>query len=834
MRSLRLAFRTLARTPFVTTVAVASLALGIGANTAIFTMFDTILLQSLPATEPGQLVNLGSPGPKPGMQSCGQAGGCDEVFSYAMFRDLEKAQTVFTGLAAHVAFGTNLAFRKQTRSAEGALVSGSYFPVLGLQPALGRLLGPNDDATIGAHSVVVLSHKYWETRLGSDPTVLNETVVINGKSFTIVGVAPPGFDGTTLGAQPDVFVPMTMRAAVSSWFEGFENRRDYWAYLFGRLKPGTSMEQARSALNVAYARIINDVEAPLQEGMSEQTLARFRKKEITVTDGHRGQSDVHKEAQTPLTMLFAVTGIVLLIACANIANLLLARGAGRSTEMAVRLSLGAQRRQVVSQLLLESVVLAAIAGVASLLVSRWTLAAIEALLPEDAASLIQGTLRWPVLAFAGGMSLATGILFGLFPALHSTRADLIAGIRANAGQPAGARVANRFRTSLVMVQIALAMTLLTSAGLFLKSLTNVSRVDLGIKTNNSVIFGVSPSLNGYEAERSMVLFGRIEEALAAVPGVTGVTGARVALLAGNNWGNSVEVEGFKSGPDVDTDSKFNAVGPKYFSTIGVPLLAGREFTAADVKGAPKVAIVNEAFAKKFGLGRGAVGKRMTNSGPEDGELDIEIVGLVPDLKYSEVKDEIPPVFYLPYRQQDGVGDLSFFIRTASGATPAVFRAVPGVLATLDPDLPVEELKTMEIQVRENIFLDRMIGTLSSAFAVLATLLAAIGLYGVLAYTVAQRTREIGVRMALGASGARVRGMVLRQVGALTLVGGLAGIAAAFGLGRAARSLLYGLDGFDPVVFTLSAALLTLVALAAGYLPALRASKVEPMQALRYE
>jgi predicted permease len=832
MRPIRLALRTLARTPFVTAIAVVSLALGIGANAAIFSLFNQMLLRAVPANEPAQLVNLSAPGPKPGSQSCNQAGDCEAVFSYQMYRDLEKAQTVFTGLAAHRVFSTNISYRKQVVSGQGMLVSGSYFPTLGIQPALGRLLGPNDDETIGGHYVAVLSHRYWESRLGADPSVLNETMVVNGRSMTIVGVAPRGFDGTTLGSTPDVFVPITMHGTLNPWFRGYDNRRTYWAYLFGRLEPGVSMEQAGTALNLIYSRIIGDVEAPLQEGMSEQTMARFKARQVLLEEGHRGQSSVHREARTPLLMLFAVTGIVLLIACANIANLLLARGATRATEMAVRLSLGAQRRQVIGQLLLESALLAIIAGAVSLLVARWTLSGIGSLLPAQAVRTVHLELEWPVVAFAALLSLGTGLLFGLFPALHSTRLDLITAIRANSGQPSGARAASRFRTSLVMVQIALAMTLLTSAGLFIRSLTNVSRVELGVKVDDMVTFAVSPVLNGYQDARSMVLFGRIEEALAGIPGVTSVTAARVPLLAGDNWGNDVQVEGFKSGPDVDNGSRFNAVGTKYFGTMGVALRTGREFTEADLDGAPKVAIVNEAFARKFNLGKEAIGKRMAVGGGS--ELDIEIVGLVPDIKYSDVKDAVPPVFYLPYRQQSELGGLVFYIRTADGAAPGVLRAVPGAIAGLDPDLPVEDLKTMTQQVRENVFLDRMIGTLSSAFAALATLLAAVGLYGVLAYTVAQRTREIGVRMALGASGTSVRAMVLRQVGMLTLIGGVIGMAGAFGLGRAASSLLFGLKGHDPLVFTLSAALLTLVALGAGFVPALRASRVDPMHALRYE
>ncbi len=832
MTSVRLAFRTLLKTPFVTAVAVLSLALGIGANAAIYSLFDQMLLRALPVPEPGRLVNLGAPGPKHGSQSCNQAGDCDQVFSYAMFRDLEEKQQSFTGIAAHVQFGANLAFEGQTESGEGMLVSGSYFPVLEVQPALGRLLAPRDDQAIGAHFVVVLSHGYWETRLGSDPGVLDRTIVVNGQPLTIVGVAPEGFRGTTLGTHPDVFVPLTMRALMSPGWEGFENRRSYWAYLFARMKPGLSIEQARAELTALYRGIVNEVEAPLQEGMSDQTMAQFRAKGIQVEPGPQGQSSIHTEARVPLILLFSITGIVLLIACANIANLLLARGAHRAPEMALRGSLGAGRSQLLRQLLTESLLLALVGGAASLFVASWTLGFIGSLLPPEAGEMITIGLRPSMLLFAGALSLATGVLFGLYPALHATRSDLVTILRASSGQPAGARAAARFRTALVTAQIALSMALLAGAGLFIKSLANVSRVELGLATANLVTFGISPELNGYEPERSAALFDNLEEALAALPGVTGVSQGLVPLLAGSNWGNDVSVEGFESGPDTDANARYNEVGTAYFSTVGIRLLAGREFTRADAGGAPRVAIINEAFARKFGLDpRDAVGKRMRRG--RGGELDTEIIGVVQDAKYSEVKQVVPPLFFTPYRQDPGVGFLTYYLRTGTDPAP-VLRAIPEVLKGLDPNLPVEELKTLEDQVRENVFMDRMISTLASAFAVLATLLAAIGLYGVLAYSVAQRTREIGLRMALGAAGPRVRGMVLRQVGVMTLMGGIVGILGAVALGRGAQSLLFEMEGHDPVVLVASAVLLTLVALGAGYLPALRASRVDPMQALRYE
>ena len=831
MRHAKLALRTLANTPFLTAVAVVSLALGIGANAAIYSLFDQLLLKPLPVAQPSGLVNLSAPGPKPGSQSCNQAGDCDDVFSYAMFRDLERLQTSFTGIAAHCLFGANIAYRGQTLSGDGMLVSGSYFPVLGLRPALGRLLGGDDDRAPGASPVVVLSHAYWVTRLGSDPSVVGQALTVNGQALTITGVAPAGFSGTTLGGEPEVFVPITLRAQMIPGWKGFDNRRSYWAYLFARLSPGTSIDQARAAINVPYRAILNDTEAALQKGLSDQTMAGFKAREIGLEDGRRGQSSVHREARVPLVLLLTTTGVVLLIACANIANLLLARGAGRATEMAVRLSLGASRSQLLAQLLTESLVLAALGGAAGLLVAHWTLRAIGSLLPPDAVDALQFALSPSVVAFAFALSVLTGLLFGLFPALHSTRPDLVTPLKAQAGQPSGTPAAARLRTALVVAQIALSTTLLVLAGLFLRSLVNVSRADLGLNVENLVTFGVSPELNGYTPERSRVLFERLEDELAALPGVTGVTASLVPVLSGSNWGSDVKVEGFASGPDVDDNARFNEVGPHFFRTLGIPLIAGREFTRADTARAPKVAIVNEAFAAKFNLGQNPVGKRMARGDAK--ELDTEIVGFVRNAKYSEVKQVVPPLFFTPYRQDDSVGSISFYVRMASDPA-AVLRAVPRVVAGLDANLPVEELKTMPQQVRENVFLDRMVTTLAGAFALLATLLAAIGLYGVLAYTVTQRTREIGLRMALGADAGKVRRMLLRQVGWMTLVGGLVGVAAALALGRYAQSLLFEIRGHDPLVVALAVVGLALVSLVAGYIPAARASRIDPMRALRYE
>lgn len=834
MQQLTLALRMLRKTPFVTAVAALSLALGIGANAAIYSMFDQLLLRSLPVPNAQELVNLGAPGPMPGSTSCNQQGDCDVIFSYPMFRDLESKQTALAGIAASRLFGASLSIDNEPSVGEGIWVSGGYFPTLQVQAALGRVFGPDDDRVNDGHNIVVISHTLWRDRFGSRTDVIGKQMMVNGRSMEIIGVLPQYFEGATAGSRPLVYVPLAMRWAFSTTsYRGYDNRRDYSLYVFGRLKPGSSMEEAAAGLNAVYRPILAEVEAPLQEGMSEQTLARFKDKKILLEPGNRGQSDIHSEAQTPLLLLFAITGTVLLIACANVANLLIARGAGRATEMGVRLALGASRKQLLAQLLTESLLLAALGGVLSLAVAKWTLSGIASFLPPEAVVAMNFTVDGKVMLFAALLAVATGFVFGLYPALQSTRPDLIGAIRAGAGQIAGGQSSARFRAALVTVQIALSMALLASAGLFVKSLAKVSQVDLGMKLDDMITFSTSPNRVGYDTLRAGVFNVRLEEELKAIPGVTGVTSSMVPLVAGSNWGNDVNVQGFECGPDTDCNSNFSEVGPEFFATMGVQMIAGRDFNASDIRGATQVAVVNEAFAAKFGLGRDAVGKFMGRRGQGD-SLTILIVGLVPNIAYSDVKVEEPrPVFYTPWRQNSRANYMNWYIRTALPPEQLVTQ-IPGVLKRIDASLPVEDLKTMPQQIRENIFLDRMISILSSAFAVLATLLAAVGLYGVLAYSVTQRTREIGVRMALGADAGNVQGMVLKQVGLMLLIGGTVGLAAAFALGRAAQSLLFEIQPYDPVALGISVLLLAVVAMSAGYLPARRASQVDPMHALRYD
>ncbi|MFL5614001.1 MAG: ABC transporter permease [Gemmatimonadaceae bacterium] len=835
MHNLKLAFRTLGRTPFVTTVAALSLGLGIGANSAIYSILYRVLRQELPVAHADRLVNLSAPGPKDGSLSCGEAGSCDDVFSYPMFRDLERAKlSAFTAIAGHRDIGANVSFERSAFARRGLLVSGSYFPILQVRPAVGRLLSPIDDEGSAAPAVVLASW-FWQTSLGADPAVLGKTLMVNGKPMTIVGVAPKDFNGTTYGRRPAFYASLAMAPVIGRGVEhGIADRRAYWIYAFGRLTPGATMEQASAQVNGLYQPIIRDVEAPLQLNMRDSVMKRFLAKRVLIEAGARGQSSLGNEAGSVLFMLFAITGLVLLIACANIANLLMARATSRELEMAIRLSLGATRRQLLAQLLTETITLAVIGGVLSLAFASWTLQGIAALLPQQITEELALGLNWAAVGFAALLSLLTGFAFGLFPALHSTRPDLVTSLRNNSGKLAGGRTARRFRTTLATAQIALAMALLMSAGLFLKSLWKVERAELGVRVENLVTFTVTPAQSGYDSVRARALYARIEEELASLPGASAVTSTVVPLIAGSNWGTGVRVQGFRpNGSESHTSASFNAVGAGHFRAIGVPLLAGREFTSADDAGAPKVAIVNQTFARRFGLGANPVGKRMATSSSDTVPLDIEIVGLVKDTKYSSVKEEIPPVYFTPHRQMSNVSAMFFYVRTTANPT-SMLRSMRSVVQRIDPMLPVDNLRTMPEEIRINTFEDRMITTLASSFALLATLLASIGLYGVLAYSIGQRTREIGVRMALGATASEVRLLVLRQVGMMTLIGGLVGLGAAVPLGKGAESMLYQMGGADPLVMAMSVAFLALVALAAGFVPALRASRVDPMQALRYE
>ena len=597
-----------------------------------------------------------------------------------------------------------------------------------------------------------------------------------------------------------------------------------------------SVDQARAALEPLYRGILADVEAPLQTAMSAQTLARFRDRPLRITPGRLGQTRMSRDVQrVGLLFVLGITGAVLLIACANIANLQLARSAARAGEMAVRLSLGASRRHLLTQLLTESCLLALLAGAVALALAHWTLRFVWALLPGAGVSdVLRGAFELDpnAIPFTAAVSLATAVAFGLVPALYSTRVDPIAVLKDEAGHPGGNRSAARFRRGLVVAQLALALTLLVVSGLFIESLRNMNRIDLGFRLDGVVTFALRPELSGYGAARNRDLFERVETALSAQPGVAGVTASTDGVLAFTGGGapRDFNVQGFEAGPDTNRTALLNHVGTDYFRTLGIPLLAGRAFSASDTAGAPRVAVVNEAFARKFDLGRNAVGA-LIGRGGVDAELDTEIVGVVADTRPSFASTVPPPLAFVPYRQED-VGALWFFVR-GSGRLDDVMRSIPGLVAGIDRNLPVVFLMPLARMAELNDP-SRVATVLLTAFAALAMLLAAVGLYGVLAYAVALRTRELGLRMALGADARRLRAMVLGQVGRMALAGGAIGLALALGLERVLRSVLYEIDSLPFGVFAAALAGLAAVALASGLVPAHRASRIHPMEALRHK
>ncbi len=831
---LRYALRGLRRSPLFASVAILSLALGIGANTAIFTLIDQILLRKLPVLRPDELVmvyqranNMGS-----NMGS--------RMNSYPLYQDLQQKAEPFAEVICRRLFDASISVDNQTERVEGEMVSGNFFTTLGVKPAAGRVFNSQEDDQIySGHPVVVLSHAYWVRRFASDRSIIGRKILVNNYPMTVVGVSAEGFGGLDPARAPQIRVPILMKSVLMpewSWFE-MSNRRARWVQVFARLKPGYTIESARPVLQGLFTQIRGyEMTLPAAKNWSKFDRDEFMKGQLLLANADLGYSSLRNDFSTALIVLMCMVGLVLLIACANVANLLIARGFMRQREIAVRLSLGSSRGRLVSQLLVESLVLSIAGGAFGLAVAFLLTRSLLAFIPsQEQPLLITPHPDGRILAFTLGLTFITGIIFGLLPALRASRPDPWTTLKDTMGSIAGTGGSLFLRKGLVTAQVALSFLLLFGAGLFVRSLQNLKSAETGVALDNLVAFQMSPALSGYDDQRATIFYRQLLERLRSLPGVVNAAMATVPILAGDEWDSSMAVEGHEAKDGEDMQAFMNAVSPEYFKTMKTPLLEGRDFRESDAKdispNSPEgVAIVNRQFADHFFPGRSAVGKRLGWGGGPGTKLTIEIVGVVANSLYEGPREGVHRQVFIP---NWGKNSAVFYLRTQS-ASALTYSQIRNEVRQLDAAIPVYAMKTVESQLDETLLTDRLVAMLSAGFGLLATLLASVGLYGVMAFVVARRKKELGIRLALGAQPGFVIWLVMREVLLLLAIGLAIGIPAAIWLGEYVASQLYGIKGTDATIAGWTTLLLTIVSAAAGLIPAQRASRIDPILALRHE
>ena len=833
-KDIRYGLRGLLKRKGFAAIAVLTLALGIGANTAIFTLVNAVMLKSLPVEKPEELVLFSDATSEGTSFEDSPRTGQWHRFSYASYEYLRDHNQSFQEIAALRSGESRLSVRKTDAEANAAarasghLVTGNYFSLLGVRALRGRVLTPDDDKA-AAEPAAVMSHRYWEQELNSDPSVVGKTLIINGTNFTVVGVTPREFFGARVRRPPDFWLPLSFHPQIELRESFLTEKEAYWLMLMGRLKPGVSMDQAQASVNHALRQHLTELAG---SQLTEERQKGIQNTYVTLADGRGGISGLRVIYSKPLHMLMAIVGMVLLIACANVGSLLLSRAASRKAEISLRMALGATRWRIIRQLLTESMLLAVVGGVCGVLLAQWGVYLLVSLVART--SPLDTRPDAGVLAFTAGVSIVAGLLFGLIPALQASRANLSSAMKEKTRTRGGFM---RFNLSSLMVvmQVGLSMVLLTGAGLFARSLIKLQNEDVGFDRSNVLLLGIDPRLAGYKPTQLATLYQQVIERLSSLPQVRNVSMATYAPMSGTNRTSSIEITGYTKQPGEDLIVQDILTGPKYAETLGMPLLRGREIEVRDTAAAPRIAVVNSAFAERYFKDQNPIGRTFTFDDDTDGGAMIEIVGVVGDIKSDDAREKPAPTVYRPILQipEQGAYSCTIHIRTLSDPTPLTPQ-VRQMINQIDDKLPIFGVTTLNEQLRDNLNQERLIAQLVSFFGALALILACIGLYGVMAHGVARRTSEIGIRMALGARGGNIAWMIVRETLYLVLAGLVLGVPAALIGGRLIATQLFGLSPTDPLTLVGAAIVLAVVAMLAGYLPARRASRVNPLTALRYE